>query len=118
VRVLIIEDHAALARCVAEALTDFGYGVVGPVADSPAALKAVQQGGFDVAVLDWTLQGEEACAVADALFSKGYPFLVISGNRSTTMPRRFQQVPFLEKPFTMYAVNSAIKALSDRSPRA
>jgi DNA-binding response OmpR family regulator len=118
VRVLIIEDHPALGRCIAEALTDSGCDVVGPVADSPSALKAVQQGGFDVAVLDWMLQGEEAFAVADALFVRGYPFLVISGHRRTTMPHRLQQVPFLEKPFTMCALNAAIEALADRPFRS
>jgi DNA-binding response OmpR family regulator len=114
-RILIIEDHAALARCIAEALKDFGCVVVGLVADLKSALQAVQQGGFDVAVLDWTLRGEEAAPVADALLAGGCPFLVTSGHRASTMPRRVRQVPFLQKPFTMCALNSAIKALVSRS---
>jgi len=115
VRILIIEDHTALARCIAEALEDFGCVVAGHVADLTSALQAVQQGGFDVAVLDWTLRGEEASPVADALLDSGCPFLVISGHRSSTMPRRVQQAPFLQKPFTMCALNSAVKALVNRS---
>ena len=115
VRILIIEDHAALARCIAEALKDFGCVVVGHVSDLTSALQAVQRGGFDVAVLDWTLRGEEAAPVAEALLDGGCPFLVISGHRRSTMPRRVQQAPFLQKPFTMCALNSAIKALANRS---
>jgi len=115
VRILIIEDHAALAHCIAEALQDFGCVIVGHVADLMSALQAVQQGGFDVAVLDWTLRGEEASPVADALLDRGCPFLVISGHRRSTMPRRVQHAPFLQKPFTMCALNSAVKALVNRS---
>ena len=114
-RILIIEDHAALAHCIAEALQDFGCVIVGHVADLMSALQAVQQGGFDVAVLDWTLRGEEASPVADALLDRGCPFLVISGHRRSTMPHRVQHAPFLQKPFTMCALNSAVKALVNRS---
>ena len=115
VRILIIEDHAALGRCIAEALTDLGCVVVGQVTDLTSALQAVQRGGFDVALLDWTLRGEEASPVAEALLDSGCPFLVISGHRRSTMPHRVQHAPFLQKPFTMCALNSAVKALVNRS---
>jgi DNA-binding response OmpR family regulator len=115
VRILVIEDHAALARCIVEVLRDFGYVVLEPVADSASAVQSVEQGGFDVAVLDWTLQGEEAFAVADALLAKDCRFLLISGHARSRMPQRLREMIFLQKPFTTRALLSAVEAITTDS---
>ena len=57
------------------------------------------------------LGGEETLAIADALAERGIPCLLISGYSRSTLPERFQDLPFLEKPFTMDTLLDAVRAV-------
>ena len=111
-RVLVIEDHVALSRFIAAALTFGGLTVTGSVGDQALALVAIRQDSFDIAVLDWTLRGEEAVAIIDALHGRGIPFLLISGHALSHLPQHLREVPFLQKPFTASTLLEAIAAIA------
>jgi DNA-binding response OmpR family regulator len=113
-RILVVEDHAALGRFITEVLTGAGYSVVGPIANQAAALEAVARDPFDLVVIDRRLQGEETSALGDALATRGISCLLISGFPRSSLPERFRELPFLEKPFTMEQLVAAVNAVTAR----
>jgi DNA-binding response OmpR family regulator len=113
-RILVVEDHAALGRFIAEVLAGAGYSVVGPLANEAAALEAVARDRFDLAVIDRRLRGEETSALGDALAARDIACLLISGFPRSTLPERFRELPFLEKPFTMDQLVAAVNAVTAR----
>ena len=113
-RILVVEDHAALGRFIAEVLAGAGYSVVGPLANQAAALEAVARDPFDLVVIDRRLRGEETSALGDALAARGISCLLISGFPRSALPERFRDLPFLEKPFTMEQLVAAVNAVTAR----
>ena len=109
-RILVIEDHPPLGRFITAALSSPGWTVVGLVIDHASALDAVRRLPLDLVLMDRMLRGEETLVIADALAERGIPCLLMSGYPRTTLPERFRDVPFLEKPFTMDALVSAVRA--------
>jgi DNA-binding response OmpR family regulator len=110
-RILVIEDHPALGRFIAEALEAAGWAVVGLIGDHASALDAARREPFDLAVMDRMLRGKETLAIADALAGRSIPFLLMSGYPRSTLPDRFRDGPFLEKPFTMDTLLDAVRAI-------
>jgi DNA-binding response OmpR family regulator len=108
-RILVIEDHPALGRFVRAALQDVGWVVVGPIADHASAMQAARHLTFDLALLDRMLRGQETFAVADALATRGGPCVLMSGYPRSTLPARFRDWPFLEKPFSAEALVCAAR---------
>ena len=109
-RILVIEDHPALGRFVAAALAGAGWAVLGPLGDHASAMEAARHEPVDVAVTDRLVQGNETFAIADALAERGVRCVIMSGYPRSTLPERFQDLPFLEKPFTMDALIEAVRA--------
>jgi len=80
-------------------LSAHGYAVVGPAGTLEAALKLVEQGGFDAALIDANLDGEPVDELAAALAAKGITFAFVTGYGLDTLPTAFAGTPVLEKPF-------------------
>jgi len=117
-RILVVEDHDALGRFISAALTGAGWVVIGPVASQAAALDAVERQRFGVAVVDFILKGQEAFAITDALVERGIACLLISGHPPSSLPERFRDLPFLEKPFTMSGLLAAVRDAANRPTEA
>ena len=98
-RVLLVEDEYFLAEELNGALTDAGAQVLGPVPSVRAALDLLARGAApEVAMLDVSLSGEMVYPVADALLSRGVPFLFATGYDQAALPERYAAVRRLEKP--------------------
>jgi DNA-binding response OmpR family regulator len=108
-RILVIEDHTALGRFITAALETAGWSVVGPIGDHAAALEAARSHPIDLALMDRMLQGTETLTIADVLSERAIPFLLMSGHPRSTLPERFRDGPFLEKPFTMDRLLDAVR---------
>jgi DNA-binding response OmpR family regulator len=115
-RVLVIEDHEPLGRFITAALSGGGWVVTGPISSQAAAFDAVRRQRFAIAVMDCMLRGQEAFAIADAIVERGAGCLLISGHPRSTLPARLRDLPFLEKPFTMSALVTAVRAI-EAGPR-
>ena len=109
-RILVIEDHPALGRFVAAALEGAGWVVLGPMSDHASAMEAAQRLPVDVAVMDRLVHGKETFAIADALRERGVRCVIMSGYPHSTLPERFRDLPFLEKPFAMDVLVEAVRA--------
>lgn len=98
-RVLIAEDEWLIANELRAELTRRGADVVGPLPTVGLALGEVVGGTpIDGAVLDINLKGELAFPIADALVTRGIPFIFATGYSTNTIPDRFRDVPRCAKP--------------------
>ncbi|SFS10065.1 response regulator [Sphingomonas jatrophae] len=111
--VLIVEDEPLIAMMLEDFVDCLGYGVAGSVDSVGDALARVEAGGFDAAILDVHLRGNEASwAVADALADRGIPYVMATGGHVEPPPARHAAAPQLPKPFTMDGVKAAIEGMT------
>jgi DNA-binding response OmpR family regulator len=107
--VLVVEDEIELSRLFVEVITQAGYAAV-PTYSLTDALGALSRQHFDAAVLDIELRDGTVFPVADRLAALGTPFLFASAVYSQMVPQRYQDVPFVSKPFQIEALLAGIKA--------
>ena len=92
------------------------------VANDADAMKLIDIGGIDLAILDIMLLGTSTFAVADRLTAIGVPFIFSTGYEPKELPTRFADVPLCLKPTTIDCVAqkfaSIISAKGGRGTRA
>ena len=110
-RVLVVEDESLIAMLVEDGLETLGYEVVGPVGTVDAALRLVEQTPFDLALLDINLGGKQSFPIAEALESRGIPYVFLTGYDRSSLPLAFQHRFGLQKPFRMSALQQALEKL-------
>jgi CheY-like chemotaxis protein len=108
--ILIVEDEPLIAMMLEDFLESLGHTVTASCDNVADALKAVHGNGFDVAILDVNLKGENVWPVATELRQRGVPFVLASGGHVDPPPREFAGVPLIEKPFTIDRVTPALEA--------
>jgi len=100
-RVLIIEDEYLLASELEEVLRASRAEIIGPIHDLDSAFEQVAAGGFDVAIIDINLHGQQSYEIADELKRIGVPFLFATGYGEDVIPARLRDVVRFEKPYNM-----------------
>ena len=108
--ILIVEDEPLIAMMLEDFILSLGHGVSANCDTVRSALEAVEQGGFDLAILDINLKGENVWPVATALRAVGTPFVLASGGHVDPPPAEFKGVPLIEKPYTIDRVSPIIVA--------
>lgn len=98
-RVLVVEDEAAIAMMIEDMLSDMGCVIAGSAATMQQAEEMVAAAGFDFALLDMNLGGKSADGLADVLAEKGIPFAFASGYGRAGLSSRHSHRPILQKPF-------------------
>lgn len=99
-RVFVLEDESPVAMLIEDMLHDLGCEVVGSAARVHDALQAIDADpAFEVALLDVNVAGEKAFPVADALRSRGLPFVFLTGYGNVGLRDDLQESPVLAKPF-------------------
>lgn len=113
--ILVVEDEPLIAMMLEDFFDSLGYRLVASCDGVEDALKQVQEGGFDAALLDVNLRdGETSWPVADALSDSGRPFVIATGGSSESLPERHASVPVLSKPYTLDGVKEAFDSLLSR----
>jgi CheY-like chemotaxis protein len=94
-RILVVEDDHLQASDLAQSLADCGAVVVGPVPTVMEALSLIdgEHDHLRGAILDINLRGEAAYPVADALLTRGVPFIFATGYEAWSLPERYAGVP-------------------------
>jgi CheY-like chemotaxis protein len=108
--VLVVEDEAAVALMLEDFLAERGAAVVGPAADADSALRLIAAERIDCAVVDYGLVGGTSLPVADALLTRGVPFLFASGYDVSSIDPRYARVPRLDK---VYSGEELLRVLVD-----
>jgi CheY-like chemotaxis protein len=106
--VLIVEDEPLIAMMLEDFLDSLGHTVAGTAESVPEALARVEQGGFDVAIIDVNLKGQQVWPVADRLAAAGTPFVLATGGHIDPPPPAHAHAPVLTKPYTIDAIEPAL----------
>jgi CheY-like chemotaxis protein len=101
-RVLVVEDEAAISLLLEDMLLDFGCEVIGPAARLATALDTVNREKVDLAILDVNVAGEPIYPVAEALAQRSVPFVFSTGYGSAGIKEVYRDRPVLQKPFAQH----------------
>ena len=91
-------------------LESLGHTVAGTAESVEEALERVEEGGFDVAIIDVHLKGDHVWPVADRLVEKGVPYILATGGHISPPPPEHADATVLAKPYTIDAIEPAIDA--------
>ena len=108
--ILIVEDEPLIAMMLEDFLESLGHSVRATCDTVKDALSEADKGGFDVAILDVNLKGENVWPVAERLRGQGIPFVLATGGHVDPPPSQFANVPVIEKPYTVDRVSPALEA--------
>jgi|SRR5690349_16587625 len=108
--ILIVEDEPLIAMMLEDFLESLGHNVHASCENVADALGQIEQGGFELAILDVNLNGQTAWPVAHKLREKGIPFVIATGGHVEPPPAEFLNVPVIEKPYTVDRVTPALEA--------
>ena len=113
-RILVVEDEAAISLLLEDMLLDFGCEIVGPAARLNVALDMAQGDAFDIAILDVNLAGEPIYPVAEALTERNLPFVFSTGYGGAGIKDPYRDRPVVQKPFSQQELKrTLIGALQD-----
>ena len=108
--VLIVEDEPLIAMMLEDFLDSLGHKVAGTAESVEEALQMVEQGGFEVAIIDVHLKGDHVWPVADRLAAKGIPYVLATGGHIVPPPPEHAGATVLAKPYTIDAIGPALDA--------
>jgi DNA-binding response OmpR family regulator len=110
-RVLVIEDHAAMANYVTAVLRHAGYIVLGPANNLASAAELARSATIDVALVDIGICGERSFAVLHMLRARKIPCIILSGYPKSVLPAGIPHARYLEKPFSHEELTKAVRDL-------
>ncbi|MBE0531752.1 MAG: response regulator [Rhodospirillales bacterium] len=110
-RILIVEDEPTLAFVLEETLIDAGFAIAGVAGRLEAALAVVETGACDAAILDTNLSGVSAAPIAQALESRGVPFLVLTGYSRNQLVEAFSGALHVQKPCRPERLIAALRSI-------
>jgi CheY-like chemotaxis protein len=99
-RALVVEDEGPVALLIETMLEDLGCEVAMSASTLSKAIIAAGEEGFDFAVLDVNLDGQQVYPAAEILQRRGLPFLFSTGYGRIGIPDPFKEREVLSKPFT------------------
>ncbi|HEX3963596.1 MAG TPA: response regulator transcription factor [Trebonia sp.] len=119
-RVLVVEDHVALANRIGEGLRDAGFAV-DVVYDGAAALESTTSTDYDVVVLERDLPAVHDDRVCRRLVRDGSPSRILMLTADTDVEDRVDGLElgaddYLGKPFAFGELIARIRALGRRGP--
>jgi two-component SAPR family response regulator len=111
--VLVVEDETLIFYLIEQILVELGCASVWRATDVETALSLLKERRPDVAILDVNLMGKLSYPVAVRLNDQGIPLVFVTGFGRVGMPEFWRDRPFIEKPFTIEglvtALDSALK---------
>ena len=117
-RVLVVEDEAAISMLLEDMLMDFGCLVVGPAARLNVAVEMAERESFDVAILDVNLAGESIYPVVDVLVRRNVPFIFSTGYGGGGIKDPHRARPVIQKPFGQQELKRTLLSLFNRGAHA
>lgn len=109
-RVLVVEDEAAIAMLIEDMLLDLGAEVVGPAGRIGQATTLAETEEFDLAILDVNLAGQPVYPVVDILVRRQRPFVFSTGYGAGGIEPAWRGRPVLQKPFSQTELEQVLEA--------
>jgi CheY-like chemotaxis protein len=113
-RVLVVEDEAAISMLLEDMLMDFGCEVVGPAARLASAVEFARNESFGLAILDVNLAGEAIYPVAEILVERAIPFVFSTGYGGAGIKDPFRDRPVVQKPFSQHELKKTLLTAMER----
>ncbi len=101
-RILVVEDEAAISMLLEDMLLDFGCEVVGPAGRLAPALALATNEKVDLAILDVNVAGESVYPLVETLDKRNIPFVFSTGYGSAGIKDLYRDRPVLQKPFAQH----------------
>lgn len=109
--VLLVEDEYLIALDAEQILKGLGVANVEIASTLESATKRIQDGAFDLAVLDVNLNGKFSYAIADNLRERGIPVVFASGYElRDRAPSSLKDAVSVTKPYTTERLKEALSA--------
>ena len=111
--VMIAEDNQLIVESYKDLVTDAGFIFGASFLSCKSAEAWLSVHNPDVAILDVMLQDGNSAGLAKKLCGREIPFLVVSGYsaESEGIDEILKSAPWLEKPVTATALESALRSL-------
>ncbi len=117
-RVLVVEDETLILMMIEAMLQDLGCESVTSAGTCNQAISLIESQVFDAAMLDMNLDGRDSQTVADALATRGVPFLYSTGNTTGhDLKKGFNGRAVLRKPFSFEELTAALALLQPGESR-
>jgi len=107
--VLIVEDEPLISMMLEDVLDGLGHRVVGICETVGEALIRIEEGGFDLAILDVNLKGDYVWPVADRIRQLGIRLIIATGGHVDAPPAEHADAPQLSKPYALDSVPRIIE---------
>lgn len=104
--VLLVEDEPLIAMTVTDMLGALDAARTIVAGDVARALKRLEDGAFDAAILDANLNGERSDKVAETLRLLGVPIVHATGYAEMLSPPETE--PVIAKPYTEESLAAAL----------
>ena len=116
-RVVLIEDEVLILMALAIVMADWGYDTVAAYSEDDAVAKLAGGPAPELLITDWRLRegltGGQAIARIRAMYQKGIPAIVMTGE---TDPERLREIgrlgcPVLHKPVQTAELRAVMNAV-------
>ena len=108
-RVLVVEDESIVAMLLEDVLADCGCEMVGPATNVAEALRLIDGGGLDLALLDVNLgAGATSFPVAEALKARSVPFVFVTGYGVDGVRPDLRDAPVVPKPIDIATLQRVV----------
>lgn len=111
-RILVVEDESLILLTIIDILEELGCEVAGTAMRAEPALRVLDQGSVDAALLDVNLgEGRTSYPVAEALAERGIPFAFVTGYGAGGVRPEYRDRQVLSKPIERRAFEVALRTM-------
>ncbi len=115
--VMLVEDEPMIALMVADMVEEQGFVVAGVFRANGEALAFLRVHRPHLAIVDYALRDGHAGPLARKLKENGTPFCVISGYHRSVGGPLFDDVAWVDKPFSQDQLRSALRGCLTHAAR-
>jgi len=110
-RVLVVEDEMTVAMLIEDMVSELAYEVAAVVPRLEDAMRLLDSGTFDLAMLDVHLNGKTVFPFAAELEAREIPFMFATAYGPRGIPAEFRDHLVLQKPFGPVELRRALVEL-------
>jgi len=113
-KVLVVDDSAVMRKVLMDALLKSGIHNIGQAPNGAAALKAIENGNFDLILMDWNMPKMDGVQAVKEIRARGINTPIIMVTTESEKSRVLEALKsgannYIVKPFTTELVATKIK---------